>query len=67
MSQSNKHYYLTNHSNKLSAHKFLILIPAAAMLGILALVTVFFASADSASNSYATSVESEITADVNFC
>ena len=70
MSQSNKYYYLTSYSNKLSAHKLSahklsILMPAAAMLGILALVTVFFASADSASNSYATSVESEITAEVD--
>ena len=40
-------------------------MPAAAMLGILALVAVFFASADSASNSYATSVNSEITAEVD--
>lgn len=64
MSQPNKHYCLTRYSNKLSTHKFLILMPAAAMLGVLTLVAVFFASADSASNSYATSVESEITAEV---
>ena len=65
MSQSNKHYYLTSYSNKLGTHKFLILMPAAAMLGILVLVSVFFASADLTANSYATSVNSEITAEVD--
>lgn len=65
MSQPNRYHYLTSYGNKLSTHKLLILIPVAAILGVLALVTVFFASADSASNSYATSVESEITAEVD--
>ena len=65
MSQPNKHYCLTRYSNKLSTHKFLILMPAAAMLGILVLVAVFFASADLTANSYATSVNSEITAEVD--
>ena len=64
MSQPNKHYCLTRYSNKLSTHKFLILMPAAAMLGILVLVAVFFASADLTADSYATSVNSEITAEV---
>ena len=35
------------------------------MLGILALTAVFFISADTASNSYATSVESQITAEID--
>lgn len=36
-----------------------------AMVGLTALISVFFISADTASNSYATSVESEITAEIN--
>ena len=40
-------------------------MPAAAMLGILALASVFFVSADFTANSYATSVNSEITAEVD--
>ena len=65
MSQLNKHYYFANYSNTLHSHKFLVFIPAAALLGILALISVFFISADTASNSYATSVESEITAEID--
>ena len=65
MSQPNKYYYLTNYNSKLHSRKFLMLMPAAAMLGILALVAVFFAFADSASNSYATSVNSEVTAEID--
>ena len=68
MSKQDKHKITTTlrvaYNYQLLSHKSLILMPAAAMLGILALVAVFFASADSASNSYATSVESEITAEV---
>ena len=65
MSQPNKYYYLTNYNSKLHSRKFLMFMPAAAMLGILALVAVFFAFADSASNSYATSVNSEVTAEID--
>ena len=38
---------------------------AFAMVGLTALISVFFISADTASNSYATSVESEITAEID--
>ena len=65
MSQSNKYYYLTNYNSKLHSRKFLMLMPAAAVLGILTLVAVFFASADLTADSYATSVNSEITAEVD--
>ena len=65
MSQPNKYYHFVNYSNTLHSHKFLVFIPAVALLGILALISVFFVSADTASNSYATSVESEITAEID--
>ena len=51
-----------------SKHSFLLLLPIASTLGILALVSTFFISADIASNSYAldgTNLNSEITAEIN--
>lgn len=65
MSQPNKHYCLTRYSNKLSTHRFLILMPAAATLGILVLVSVLFTSADTASNTYAANLGSQITTEVD--
>ncbi len=65
MSQPNKYYYFANYNNRLRLRKSLIFMPATALLGILALISVFFISADTASNSYATSVESQITAEID--
>ena len=50
-----------------TSHKFVI-IPACALLGVLALVSTFFISADLASNSYAldgTNLNSEVTAEID--
>ena len=49
-------------------HSFLLLLPIASTLGILALVSTFFISSDIASNSYAldgTNVNSEVTAEID--
>ena len=63
MSQPNK--YLTNYNSKLHSRKFLMLMPAAATLGILALVSVLLNSADAASNTYAANLGSQITTEVD--
>lgn len=52
-------------NNKLLSHKSLILLPTAATLGILALVSVLFTSADTASNTYAANLGSQITTEVD--
>ena len=57
-----------HRANLRLSRKSLILLPITSTLGILALVSTFFISADSASNSYAldgTNVNSEITAEIN--
>lgn len=53
------------HNVKLHSRKGLILIPTAATLGILALVSVLFTSADTASNTYAANLGSQITTEVD--
>lgn len=53
------------HRSKLHSCLGLILIPTTATLGILALVSVFFASADSASNTYAANLSNQITTEVD--
>lgn len=55
----------THKSKLLLSHKFLILLPAAATLGVLALVSVLFTSADTASNTYAANLGSQITTEVD--
>ena len=50
------------------SHGFLLLLPITSILGILALVSTFFISADLASNSYAldgTNLQSEVTAEID--
>lgn len=71
MSRQDKHKIAATlktaiHKSKiLLSRKFLILIPAAATLGILALVSVLFTSADTASNTYAANLGSQITTEVD--
>lgn len=65
MSQPNKYHHFINRSSKLHSRKFLIFVPTAATLGILALISVFFASADSASNTYAANLSNQITTEVD--
>lgn len=71
MSRQDKHKIAATlktaiHKSKiLLSRKFLILIPTAATLGILALVSVLFTSADTASNTYAANLGSQITTEVD--
>ena len=70
MSRQDKHKITAilraaTHKSKLLSHKSLILLPAAAALGILALVSVLFTSADTASNTYAANLGSQITTEVD--
>lgn len=70
MSRQDKHKVAATlraatHKSKLLSHKFLILIPTAATLGILALVSVLFTSADTTSNTYAANLGSQITTEVD--
>lgn len=72
MSKSNQHKSTFRliipriaRGSKLHTRLGLILIPTAATLGILALVSVFFASADSASNTYAANLSNQITTEVD--
>lgn len=69
MSNQDKHKIAATLKNarnyKLLSRKSLIFMPTAAMLGMLALVAVFFASADLTADSYATSVNSEVTAEID--
>ena len=71
MSRQDKHKIATTlrvatHKSKLLlSRKFLILIPTTATLGILALVSVMFTSADTASNTYAANLGSQITTEVD--
>ena len=70
---SKKHSFLRHLSHKFAyfparKHSFLFFLLITSTLGILALVSTFFISADIASNSYAldgTNVNSEITAEIN--
>ena len=74
---SKKRSFLRHLSHKIShklaylptrKHSFLLLLPIVSTLGILALVSTFFISADSASNSYAldgTNPQSEVTAEID--
>lgn len=70
MSRQDKHKIAATlrtatHKSKILSRKFLILIPTAATLGILALVSVMFTSADTASNTYAANLGSQITTEVD--
>lgn len=70
MSRQDKHQIaaaprVAIRKNKLLSRKSLILIPTAATLGILALVSVLFTSADAASNTYAANLGSQITTEVD--
>ena len=71
MSRQDKHKAATDSTalravcNKLLSHEFLILMPTATVLGILALVSVLFTSADTASNTYAANLGSQITTEVD--
>ena len=70
MSRQDKHKIAATlraatHKSKLLSHKSLMLLPAAATLGILALVSVLFTSADTASNTYAANLGSQITTEVD--
>ena len=70
MSRQDKHKIAATlraatRKNKLLSRKSFILIPAAATLGILALVSVLFTSADTASNTYAANLGSQITTEVD--
>ena len=70
MSRQDKHKVAATlraatHKNKLLLHKSLMLLPAAATLGILALVSVLLTSADTASNTYAANLGSQITTEVD--
>ena len=70
---SKKRSFLRHLSHKFahfptSKHSFLLLLPITSTLGILALVSTFFISADLASNSYAldgTNLQSEVTAEID--
>ena len=53
------------HRGRVHSRLGLILIPTTATLGILALVSVFFVSADSASNTYAANLSNQITTEVD--
>lgn len=70
MSRQDKHKIAATlrvvaHKSKLLSHKSLMLLPAAATLGIFALVSVLFTSADVASNTYAANLGSQITTEVD--
>ena len=70
MSRQDKHKIAATlravaHKSKLLSHKSLMLLPAAATLGILALTSVLFTSADTASNTYAANLGSQITTEVD--
>ena len=56
---------LSIFSSKLLLRKLPILMPAVAMCGFLALISVFFASADSASDTYAVDSGNQITTEVD--
>lgn len=70
MSRQDKHKIAATlraatHKSKLLSHKSLVLLPTAATLGILTLVSVLFTSADTASNTYAANLGSQITTEVD--
>ena len=70
MSRQDKHKIAATlraatYKSKILSHKSLMLLPAAAALGVLALVSVLFTSADTASNTYAANLGSQITTEVD--